>query len=72
MLHAQVKPAPTAGLGLQDVALGIALALNHSPYDSLYVAFALAVGADKLLVADRRFSAAIRHPNPMLRACRCR
>ena len=67
LLHAQVEPTPTAALGLQDVALEIALAVNHSPYDTLYVAFALATGADKLVVADRRFAAAMRgHPDPML------
>jgi predicted nucleic acid-binding protein len=66
LLHAQVEPTPTTGLRLQDVALEIALAVNHSPYDTLYVAFALAVGAERLIVADRRFAATMRgHPDPV-------
>lgn len=67
LLRAQVEPTPTAGLELQGIALEIALAVNHSPYETLYVSFALAVGARKLLVADRRFAAAMRgHPDPAL------
>jgi predicted nucleic acid-binding protein len=69
LLHAQVEPTPTAGLGLHDVALEIALAINHSPYDTLYAAFAIAIGAEKLVVADRRFASAMRgHPDPALAA----
>ncbi|MBV8458069.1 MAG: type II toxin-antitoxin system VapC family toxin, partial [Acetobacteraceae bacterium] len=42
LLRAQVEPTPTASLRLHDVALEIALALDHSPYDTLYAAFAIA------------------------------
>jgi len=64
-LRAQVQPTPTAGLGLQDAALEIALAAGHSPYDTLYVAFAIAMGAEKLVVADRKFAMAMRgHSDP--------
>lgn len=67
LLHAQLKPTPTTGLRLQDLALEIALAVNHSPYDTLYVAFAIAMGAEQLVVADRRFATAMRgHPDPAL------
>ncbi|MBV8092200.1 MAG: type II toxin-antitoxin system VapC family toxin [Acetobacteraceae bacterium] len=65
LLRAQVQPTPTAGLGLQDAALEIALAAGHSPYDTLYVAFAIAMGAEKLVVADRKFAMAMRgHSDP--------
>ena len=40
------------------------MAVGHSTYDPLYVAFALAVGSARLLVADGPFVAAIaRHPD---------
>ena len=44
LLRAQVEPTPTADLGLHDIALEIGLTVNHSTYDTLYVAFALAMG----------------------------
>ncbi|MBV8455664.1 MAG: type II toxin-antitoxin system VapC family toxin, partial [Acetobacteraceae bacterium] len=67
LLRAQVEPTPTASLGLHDVALEIALAVDHSPYDTLYAAFAIAFDAEKLIVADRKFAAAMqRHPDPSL------
>lgn len=67
LLRDQVDPTPTAGLGLHDIALDIGLAINHSPYDTLYVAFALAMGADKVVVADGPFVTAMRaHPDPAL------
>ncbi len=59
LLRAQVQPTPTAELGLHDVALEIGLAIGHSPYDTLYLAFAVATGAQKLVVADRKFVTAI-------------
>jgi len=55
LLRAQVETTPTAELGLHDVALEIGLAINHSTYDTLYVAFAIAMGADKVVVADGPF-----------------
>ncbi len=67
LLRAQVEPTPTAELGLHDVALEIGLAVEHSTYDTLYVAFALAVGATHVVVADGPFVKAMaRHPDPTL------
>lgn len=67
LLRDQVDPTPTTDLGLHDIALDIGLAINHSPYDTLYVAFALAMGADKVVVADGPFVTAMRtHPDPAL------
>jgi len=67
LLHAQVAPTPTAAFELHDVALEIGLAVNHSPYDTLYVAFALAVGAERVVAADGPFVTAMRrHPDPVL------
>jgi predicted nucleic acid-binding protein len=59
LLRAQVEPTPTGELGLHDVALEIGLAIGHSPYDTLYLAFAVAIGAEKVVVADRKFATAI-------------
>ena len=67
LLRAQLEPTPTAGLALHDVALEIGLAINHSTYDTLYVAFAVAIGADKVVVADGPFVRAMRtHPDPVV------
>ncbi len=67
LLQAQLAPTPTADMGLHDVALDIGLAVGHSTYDTLYVAFALAVGAAGLVVADGPFVTAMaRHPDPVL------
>lgn len=67
LLRAQVEPTPTAELGLHDIALEIGLAVNHSTYDTLYVAFALAMGAEKVVVADGPFVTAMqRHPDPSM------
>jgi predicted nucleic acid-binding protein len=64
LLRAQVEPTPTASLGLHDVALEIGLAINHSTDDTLYVAFAVAMGADKVVVADGPFVRAMQtHPD---------
>ncbi len=55
------------GQVLHDVALEIALAVDHSPHDTMYMAFAIAMGAEKLVMADQKFAAAIRsHPDPAL------
>lgn len=45
LLRSQLEPTPTAELALHDVALEIGFAVNHSTYDTLYVAFAVAIGA---------------------------
>lgn len=67
LLQAQLTPTPTADMGLHDVALDIGLAVSHSTYDTLYVAFALAVGATKVVVADGAFVTAMaRHPDPIV------
>ena len=67
LLRAQVEPTSTAELGLHDVALEIGLAVGHSTYDTLYLAFALAVGATHVVVADGPFATAMaRHPDPVL------
>ena len=44
LLRAQVPPTPTGDLALHDAALELGLAVNHSTYDTLYVAFAVAMG----------------------------
>jgi predicted nucleic acid-binding protein len=67
LLQGAVPPTDTADFGLHTVALDIALAVNHSPYDCLYAAFAIAMGADRLVMADGPFLKAIRrHADPTL------
>jgi predicted nucleic acid-binding protein len=43
LLQAQVPLTPTGDLTLHDVALDIGVAINHSTYDTLHVAFAVAM-----------------------------
>jgi predicted nucleic acid-binding protein len=67
LLRAQLPPTPTGDLDLHDVALDIGLAIHHSTYDTLYVAFTIAVGARGLVAADSAFVRDMqRHPNPAL------
>jgi predicted nucleic acid-binding protein len=67
LLRAMVPPTPTGDLDLHDVALDIGLAVNHSTYDTLYVAFAVAMGARGVVVADGPFVRNMgRHPDPAL------
>lgn len=69
LLRAQVEPTPTADLDLHDIALEIGLAVNHSTYDTLYLAFALAVGARGVIVSDAPFVRDMQHhPDPTLAA----
>jgi predicted nucleic acid-binding protein len=69
LLRAQVEPTPTAHMRLHDLALDISIAIDHSTYDTLYLAFALAMGADAVVVADGPFLRSIRtHPDPSLSA----
>ena len=65
LLCAQVQPTPTAELRLHETALEIGLAINHPTYDTLYVAAAIAMGADKVVVvADAPFIASMQgHPD---------
>jgi predicted nucleic acid-binding protein len=65
LLRALVEPTPTADLHLHDVALELGLAVNHSTYDTLYVAFAIGIGAQRVIAADGPFARAMRgHPDP--------
>jgi predicted nucleic acid-binding protein len=67
LLRQQVEPTPTTELALHDTALDIALAINHSTYDTMYVAFAIAMAAERVVVADGPFVSAMRtHPDPMM------
>lgn len=64
LLRAQVEPTPTADLSLHDIALEIGLTVGQSTYDTLYVAFALAVGAAAVAAADGPFVRAMgQHPD---------
>jgi predicted nucleic acid-binding protein len=65
LLRGLVEPTPTGDLGLHDVALEIGLAVGRPVYDTMYVAFALAMGAENVVVADGPFVKAMRtHPDP--------
>ena len=69
LLRELVDPIPTADLGLHDVALDIGIAANHSTYDTLYLAFAIAMGARAVVVADGPFVRDMkRHPEAGLAA----
>lgn len=67
LLQEAVSPTETSDLGLHAVALDIGLAVSHSPYDCLYAAFAIAMGAERLVMADGPFLKALRrYPDPTL------
>jgi predicted nucleic acid-binding protein len=67
LLRVLIEPTPTAGMGLHEVALEIGIAVNHSTYDTLYLAFAIAMGARGVVVADGLFVRDMRgHPDPAL------
>lgn len=67
LLRAQVEPTPTASMRLHEVALDVGIAANHSPYDTLYLAFAIAIGASAMVAADGPFVEAMQtHPDPTL------
>ena len=69
LLRAQVEPTPTAHMRLHDLALDISIAIAHSTYDTLYLAFAVAMGANGVVAADGPFLRSIRtHPDPSLSA----
>lgn len=69
LLRAQIEPMPTADMHLHEVALDIGIAIEHSTYDTLYLAFAVAVGASAVVTADKSFARSIRsHPDAKLAA----
>ena len=69
LLRAQVEPTPTAHMRLHDLALDISIAIDHSTYDTLYLAFAIAMGASAVVAADGPFLRSIRtHPDPSVSA----
>jgi len=69
LLRAVIEPVTTADMNLHDVALDIGLAINHSTYDTLYVAFAVAMGASGIVVSDASFVRAMQaHGDPELAA----
>ena len=69
LLRELIEPAPTAGMGLHEAALDIGIAVNHSTYDTLYLAFAVAMGASGVVVSDGAFVRDMRaHPDPALAA----
>ena len=54
---------------LHDLALDIGIVIDHSTYDTLYLAFAVAIGASAVLAADGPFLQSIQtHPDPTLSA----
>jgi predicted nucleic acid-binding protein len=69
LLRTQIPPTPTADMDLHEVALEIGMAVNHSTYDTLYLAFAIATGATGVVVSDGPFVRDMRsHPDPVLAA----
>ena len=67
LLRELIQPTPTSDLALHDVALEIGLEVNHPTYDTLYLAFAIAMGARAVVMADGPFAAAMkRHGDPEL------
>jgi predicted nucleic acid-binding protein len=69
LLREQVEPTPTAHMRLHDLALDIGIAVDHSMYDMLYLAFAVAIGASVVVTADGPFVQSIRsHPDPAVSA----
>jgi predicted nucleic acid-binding protein len=60
LLRAQVEPTPTAHMRLHDLALDIGMVIDHSTYDALYLAFAVAMGASAVVAADGPFLQSIR------------
>ena len=67
LLRALVPATPTADLDLHGVALDLGLAADHSTYDTLYLAFAIATGARAVIAADRAFVRDMaRHADPVL------
>jgi predicted nucleic acid-binding protein len=55
LLRHLIEPTPTSALDLHEAALDIGIAANHSTYDTMYLAFTIAIGARGLVVADAPF-----------------
>ena len=69
LLRATIEPTPTADLNLHEAAVDIGIAVNHSTYDTMYLAFAVAMGARGVVVPDGPFVRDMRtHPDPALAA----
>lgn len=69
LLRDLVEPTPTVDLALHAVALEIGMMVNHSPYDTMYLAFAVATGASGVVVSDRPFVRDMQsHPDRALAA----
>ena len=69
LLRAQIAPTPTADMALHELALDIGIEVNNSTYDTMYLAFAMAMGASAVVLADGPFARAMRsHPDPSLAA----
>jgi predicted nucleic acid-binding protein len=69
LLRDVIEPVCTADMDLHEVALDIGLAINHSTYDTLYVAFAIAMGATGIVIPDAPFVRAMQtHSDPDLAA----
>jgi predicted nucleic acid-binding protein len=65
LLKAQIEPTETVNMGLHEMALDIGIEVNHSTYDTLYIAFAIAMGASAVVGADGPFLRSMQtHPNP--------
>ena len=52
LLRTQVLPTPTADVDLHEAAPEIGMAVNHSTYDTLYLAFAIASAAKVVLPTE--------------------
>jgi hypothetical protein len=52
---AQVEPTPAAHMRLHVAALEIGIGTNHSTCDTMYLAFAIAMGATAVVTADGAF-----------------
>jgi predicted nucleic acid-binding protein len=69
LLRELIEPAPTVGMDLHEVALDIGITVNHSTYDTLYLAFAVAMGASGVVASDGPFVRDMRaDPDPALAA----
>lgn len=63
LLRALVEPTATEHMRLHDVALDMGIVVNHPTYDTLYLAFAIAMGASGIVSVDAHFVQAVRtHP----------